>query len=234
MAVSDAADEERLAGLAERLKPLANPTRLRLLAVLRNPQTLTEIEVSKPEGDREKTLARQTVKSHLVRLMDAGAVVSRETQREYGETTEYMLNNQQVFALAEELRDLARLTPSEDPSQGTVRGEPVLGDLEAEGPHLVLVKGVPEGRVFSLDPGRDERWVLGRNRGLSVPLPSDPFVSAENAVVEHDGEAHRIRDLPRSRNGTVVNGQRLDADEDRELEAGDVVQVGKSTLIFRT
>ncbi|PSG96207.1 hypothetical protein BRD56_11810 [Thermoplasmatales archaeon SW_10_69_26] len=228
------ADDQHLVRLAENLDPLANPTRLRLLALLRDPQTLTEIELRKPEAERQKPLARQTVKSHLVKLMDAGAVVSRQAQREYGETTEYMLNNQRVFAMAEELRDLARLTPAEDPSQGTVQGDPVLGEIEAEGPHLVLVKGVPEGRVFALDPAERDRWVLGRNRGLSVSLPSDPFVSAENALVETGPDGHRIRDLPDSRNGTIVNGCQLSADEEHELEPGDVIQAGKSTLIFRS
>lgn len=227
-------DAERLVDLADRLQPLANPTRLRLLSQLRDPQTLTEIELRKPEADREKPLARQTVKSHLVQLMEAGAVVSRKAQREYGETTEYMLNNQQVFALAEELRDLARLTPAEDPSQGTVRGELRLGDIEASGPHLVLVKGIPEGRAFDLSASGEHRWIIGRSRGTEIPLPSDPFVSSENTVVEQEGDTFRVSDLPRSRNGTIVNGIQLGEGEEHELEPGDVIQLGKSTLVFRT
>jgi pSer/pThr/pTyr-binding forkhead associated (FHA) protein len=230
-AVSDYEDD-RLTGLADRLQPLANATRLRLLCELREPQTLSEITIRQPGGERSKPLARQTVKSHLVRLIEADAVTARQAQRRYGETTEYMLNNQQLFALAEELRDLSRLTPSEDPTEDTVSGRAQLGEIEAEGPHLVLVKGVPEGRIVELTD--DERWVIGRKRGLAVPLPSDPFVSVENTVIEREGSTYRIADLPQSRNGTVVNGSDLAADESHELSVGDLVQVGKSTLIFRT
>lgn len=227
-------DAERLTELAERLQALANATRLRLLCKLRSPQTLSEIEVRKPQADRDKPLARQTVKSHLVRLIDTDAVIARQAQRGYGETTEYMLNNQQLFALAEEVRGLSRLTPAEDPAEETEPAKPKLGDIEAEGPHLVLVKGVPEGRIFDLDDDRRDRWVVGRKRTAGVSLPSDPFVSAENALIERQADAYTVRDLPESRNGTVVNGTPLGEDEARDLSVGDLVQVGKSTLIFRT
>lgn len=225
-------DDEHLTRLADRLQPLANATRLRLLCKLRNPRTLSEIEIRKPEKDRAKPLARQTVKSHLVRLMEADAVVAREAQREYGETREYMMNNQQLFALAEELRDLSRLTPADDPTEDTVTHEPRLGEINVDGPHLVLVKGVPEGRVFSLQGDR-ERWLVGRKRSVAVALSSDPFVSAENAVIEREEDGYRVEDLPQSRNGTVVNGELLDEEETHELSVGDLIQVGKSTLIFR-
>lgn len=225
-------DDEHLTRLADRLQPLANATRLRLLCKLRKPQTLSEIEIRKPEADRAKPLARQTVKSHLIRLMEADAVVAREAQREYGETREYMMNNQQLFALAEEVRGLSRLTPADDPTEDTVTQKPRLGELDVEGPHLVLAKGVPEGRVFSLGEDRD-RWVVGRKRTSAVPLSSDPFISAENTVIERDGGGFLVEDLPQSRNGTIVNGKPLDAEVVHELEVGDLVQVGKSTLIFR-
>jgi DNA-binding transcriptional ArsR family regulator len=226
-------DDEHLRHLANRLRPLGNATRLRLLRELHQPQTLSEIEVHKPENDRDKPLARQTVKDHLVRLVETEAVISREAQREYGETTEYMLNNQQVSALAEELRDLSRLTPTEDPTDDTVQREPRLGEIETTGPHLVLAKGVPEGRIFELGDDRD-RWTIGRKRGLAVALPSDPFVSAENALVERDSHGHAVRNLPQSRNGTIVNGQELDGDARHALEPGDLIRVGKSTLIYRS
>lgn len=225
-------DDEQLTRLAARLQPLGNATRLQLLCKLREPQTLSEIEIRKPEADRDKPLARQTVKSHLVRLIDADAVTARQAQREYGETTEYMMNNQQVFALAEELRSLSRLTPAQDPTEDTARATPKLGEMETDGPHLVLAKGVPEGRIFDLS-GKAERWIVGRKRRLPVCLPSDPYVSAENAVIEQDGSTFWVEDLPQSRNGTTVNGEALRDDEAHELQPGDLVQVGKSTLIFR-
>lgn len=215
------------------LEALTHPVRIRLLSILRKPRALSEIEVRKPEGERERPLARQTVRRHLDKLIEAGVVVSREAQRTYGPTTEYLVNHRRLFALSGEIRKLARLRPADEPEEETADADRSLFTTDPEAPHLVLVKGVDEGRVFELD-GDQNRWILGRRRDADIPLEYDPYVSAENSLIRRDGSALVLSDLAESRNGTIVNGARLGPEEPRRLRAGDIIQVGDSTLIFRT
>ncbi|HWH08076.1 MAG TPA: hypothetical protein VNX21_02685, partial [Candidatus Thermoplasmatota archaeon] len=162
------------------LAALASPTRVALMRALRRPRILAEIEV-RPPGGPPRPLARQTVRQHLDTLLAAGLVVARGTERDRGETYEFLVNHQAIYALGEEVRGLARLRPLVEPDAATAHGEPPERALPP-GPCLVLVKGLDEGAAFPLAPGRDA-WVIGRRRDADVPLDFDPFVSGENARV---------------------------------------------------
>lgn len=225
------ADDRLVATLAA----LAHPVRMELLRQLRSPKAMRDLSVQGAASDRVRTLARQSVREHLDRLLDAGMVLSREAEREYGRTTEYTLNHQAFFALSEEMRGLARMRPSAEPEHQTVQAGPVEAGHAPRSPCLVLVKGADEGRVFSLAPPSSGRaaWVVGRRRGADVALDFDPFASSDHALVEWDGERHAVRDLPESRNGTTLNFHALEKDRAYPLRTGDVVGVGRSLLIFR-
>jgi DNA-binding NtrC family response regulator len=70
---------------------------------------------------------------------------------------------------------------------------------------------------------------LGRNsRALGRDLFNEERVSRHHARLEPDDDGVLLRDLG-SRNGTLVNGERVDA---RRLETGDIVQLGSSLLLF--
>lgn len=220
------------ATLSTALGALGNPLRLRLLRQLRAPKVLRDVALASEEDGRP--LARQTVTSHLDRLVEAGLVVARTTEREYGPTTEYVLNHQVVFFLAEELRTLSRLRPAAEPDvvtmHGDARGRPV-----ALGPCLLLVKGAEEGATFPLAARRGEprAWVLGRRRGVEVCLDFDPYLSSENSIVRWDGATYHVEDLPQSRNGTSVNFAPIPRGSRAPLAHGDIVGVGRSLLEFR-
>lgn len=223
--------------LIEALGALASPVRLALLRELRAPKTLREIDVRAPAGPDQpaRPLARQTIKEHLDRLVQIGVVVAHEAQRPYGATVEYAINHQSLFALAEEFRELARLRPVHEPVAPTVRKEAAPRPFSIQGPCLVLVKGLDEGRTFSLLPSkaRAALWTVGRRRGAEVPLDFDPFVSSEHASIVHEGQAYHVVDLPESRNGTFLNFQPLDKGGRRVLSNGDLIGVGRSLLMFR-
>ncbi|HVM45382.1 MAG TPA: FHA domain-containing protein [Candidatus Thermoplasmatota archaeon] len=223
--------------LSRSLNALAHPSRLALLRQLRTPRTLREIQLRSQGADEAgRSISRQAVREHLDRLIAIGVVLAREAQRDYGETTEYSLNHQSLYAIAEEFRGLARLRPSSEPVAATV--ERRIGSPEparAEGPSLVLVKGLDEGRAFPLAaaPGSRRQWTIGRRRGLDISLDFDPFVSTENALVVWDAGRYSVQDLPDSRNGTTLNFQPLAKGEKRELRTSDVIGVGRSLLLFR-
>jgi pSer/pThr/pTyr-binding forkhead associated (FHA) protein len=56
----------------------------------------------------------------------------------------------------------------------------------------------------------------------------NPAVSSHHACIVRDGDNYILEDL-QSRNGTFVNGQRVSR---QALQGGDVVLVGKHTLVF--
>lgn len=223
--------------LSRSLNALAHPSRLALLRQLRTPKTLREIQLRSQAADEAgRSISRQAVREHLDRLIAIGVVHAREAHRDYGETTEYSLSHQALFAIAEEFRGLARLRPATEPVSATVERRP--GSPEpagTDGPCLVLVKGLDEGRCFALPPPGSGRrqWTIGRRRGLEVSLDFDPFVSTENAVVVWEQGRYHVEDLPDSRNGTTLNFAVMSKGERRELKTSDVIGVGRSLLMFR-
>ncbi|MGQ0534805.1 MAG: FHA domain-containing protein [Methanobacteriota archaeon] len=223
--------------LTELLAALASEQRLALLRATRTPKRLHEIEVTTtdPADGRTRNLTRQTVSTHLEKLVEAGLVQARKVPRDQGETTEYVLNHQTVYAVLEELRTVAALRPTVEPEAATMKGDLRLAAGGEQGPCLILVKGLDEGTIFPLAPtlpGR-ARWVIGRRRGLPVSLDFDPFASAENSIVTLSEGSYGLEDLPTSRNGTMRNFRRLARGERAALVDGDVIGVGQSTLVFR-
>ncbi len=70
---------------------------------------------------------------------------------------------------------------------------------------------------------------IGRAPGVDGPLGlNDPEVSRLHAKVTWDGEGHFIEDA-KSRNGTYVNGKRI---ERVALRSGDVVRIGATLLLY--
>ena len=85
-------------------------------------------------------------------------------------------------------------------------------------------------RVVPLPPDAG-RILIGRAPGNDVVLDWDAEVSRTHAQIERIGHAWTVVDDGISRNGTLVNGERLTGR--RRLEDGDVVRVGRTDLLFR-
>lgn len=74
-----------------------------------------------------------------------------------------------------------------------------------------------------------DRVVIGRHPGCGLVLDASA-VSRQHAVVSVDGDAHSIEDLG-SRNGTLVNGERLQSRH--RLADGDIVTICEVRLVYR-
>jgi DNA-binding transcriptional ArsR family regulator len=229
-----------VARLAAVLEVLANENRLELLRQLRVPRTAREVTLKPPDvrpGENpERPISRQAARIHLNKLAEIGVVVARRTRRGHTVADEYVLNQQRIFAIAEEFRRLASLRASLPPgSEATLDGRPPEMAGSDGGVRLVLVHGLDEGRAFALSKNEssDARgWVIGRRAGLPVCLDYDPYVSSENTEVTCVRGRYVVHDLRTSRNGTYVNWQQLAKGDSRELRSGDVIGVGRSLLLF--
>lgn len=217
--------------LSDALSALGSPTRLALMRAVRTPRTLREIELGSLDGGHERPLARQTVREHLERLIEVGVVSTRPVVREYGDTSEFVVNHQALFGLSEEVRRLARLRPAVEPSVNTVVGG-MDRPSAAPRPCLVLVKGLDEGATFDLRPREPNEWIIGRRRGVAISLDFDPSISSHNSLITwHDGH-HEVQDDASSRNGTSVNFCLLQKGERVPLRNGDLIGVGRALLLY--
>ncbi|MDQ3032136.1 MAG: response regulator [Myxococcota bacterium] len=89
---------------------------------------------------------------------------------------------------------------------------------------LVVLEGAQAGRHWVLGTARA---VIGRGTGSDVTI-EDSLVSREHAVISRDESGWMVRDLG-SRNGTFVNGRRVDVER---LRYGDRMVIGQSVLLL--
>jgi pSer/pThr/pTyr-binding forkhead associated (FHA) protein len=95
----------------------------------------------------------------------------------------------------------------------------------------LLVYRTPEGGQVLVDlDAAGDRVTIGRGAGGAVSLDWDPRVSRVHAAVERVGGAWTVVDDGLSRNGTLVNGERLHGR--RRLRDGDVLAVGDTAIAF--
>jgi DNA-binding NtrC family response regulator len=91
-------------------------------------------------------------------------------------------------------------------------------------PALLLLTGPSAGRRYEVLT----EATIGRSPSCEIPLEDDQVSRKHALITLHEGQA-RIRDL-RSRNGTLVNGERLSGEV--VLQPGDRVRVGTTTALF--
>jgi len=89
---------------------------------------------------------------------------------------------------------------------------------------LIAQSGANRGTVYELS---DEPMTIGRDLACDIQVP-DEKVSRRHARIAREGDAWTLTDLG-SRNGTLVNGSRV---ETRTLVPLDEIQVGDAKLLF--
>lgn len=91
--------------------------------------------------------------------------------------------------------------------------------------YLTILTGNRAGTNFPLDPARAS--VIGRGTDCHISIP-DPISSREHAVIARRDEVWTIRDAG-SRNGTSVNGQKID---EATLVDGNTIRIGATEFTF--
>lgn len=218
------------------LKALANINRLRLLVDLQEPKGYGDIELSPsredPWGSGRRSISRQAIRGHLEPLIELGLV--QETDDDPGRTKTFIVDHGRLFTLVEQMRRLATVRPTVPVGGGTMDLDAPLETPDVDGPHLVLVRGVEEGRAFPLqEPPEGDRWSIGRDRETAVPLDYDPYVSGTHAYIVEKDEGFFLVDDPDNKNGTFLNWSQMTDGGVAPLSPGDVIGVGMSLLVFR-
>jgi pSer/pThr/pTyr-binding forkhead associated (FHA) protein len=91
---------------------------------------------------------------------------------------------------------------------------------------LTIENGTQKGRQVAIEAGQEIK--IGRASDNGIPL-DDTKASRYHARVVAQGDAFLLEDLE-STNGTRVNDRPVSR---RILESGDVIQIGKSRLVFQ-
>jgi hypothetical protein len=222
--------------LADLLQVLANPARLTLLEKLQVPRTIGELSVAPSREDvglsADRAMSRQSVERHLDILAGAGLVSWTEAPTPGRAAKAYVLNHARMFAVVEELRGLSRLRAKVvNPEATTDLREASPVDPESvAGPRLVMLRGVPEGRIFSLKSAAGT--TVGRGETADVRLDHDPFISSMHCLVTVGPAGTTVSDSGESRNGTFVNGRRLLRDEPARLTRGNLLEMGRSLFLY--
>ena len=221
-------DAERL------LKTLGNVNRLRLLEMLQSPRAYAELNLPPSRGPAAgsptRNISRQALHQHLRALVQLG-LVERLTTPERPEP-QYVVNRVRLYSELERLRRLVRVRPEVELEQPVVEAPPPFKVEPTDGPHLVLMRGADEGRVFHLRKPPEGGWVIGRSRLAGVCLDYDSGVAPEHARLAVSKGRHEVADLGTT-NGTWVNWRRLPPEGSRPLAHGDVLGVGTSLLLYR-
>lgn len=231
---ANAPDDDQV--LAGALFALAHPVRLSLARVLRHPRWLSEISIKRqdPSG-RPTTISRQGLREHMSRLLEANLVRTAPGTRDGRRGPRYVLHHANLYALSEVLRQMARLRSLDEADDSTAVRTREFRRVSLDGPCVVMVKGPEEGWITTLDATRktSPEWILGRNRAADIILDHDLYVSSKNTAIAFKNGGHFIRDLPSSRNGTLLNFQELPKGHEERLQGGDLIGVGQTILMFR-
>lgn len=227
------------AWLAKILAALGSERRLELLHALRAPKALHEIRImTSPEdsGAPGRPISRQAVAYHLQPLRKFGLVERMGDDADAGRER-YVLNHERLFALIDELRSLARLRPLGTPvasmGQTLDKSSSRAGALPPP-PRLVVTYGREDGVAYPLHGSAGKTWQIGRSAQCEIRLDYDPYLSGRNTIVERTTDEFMVRDLPNNRNGTWINWIRLPIGGAMKLRPGDVLMVGRTTLVLQT
>jgi len=102
---------------------------------------------------------------------------------------------------------------------------------ERDGDPFLVFRDASGGQRIEVLDGRAGRVTIGRSRGNDIALDWDSEVSRLHAELERLGGEWILTDEGLSRNGSFVNGERIEGR--RRLRDGDVLRIGQTTLALR-
>jgi len=92
---------------------------------------------------------------------------------------------------------------------------------------VIALRSVASGVDINL-AAEQRRWMLGAKPSCDIVVEGDPYVSQTHCVVERKADGGLVVRDRRSRNGTRVDGNRV---EGAELRVGSLLTIGHTTLM---
>lgn len=217
------------AALAESLKSLAHPKRLRLLRFVAEPRSLEEIA-------SELRVTRQSAKEHLDRLVEAGLVEPRRGQGRHGPVTQYVVVVARAFDIHDRLGtqlgvvhgNLNEDVQSRLPTTTLDAAGP--SAIARDAPRLIVVHGMRVGQTKPLQGNGP--WLMGRDPAATLCLDYDPYVSHRHAEVRRGAKGFELVDALSS-NGVFVDWDRVPRGGVVPLPNGSLLRLGKTLVLFR-
>jgi pSer/pThr/pTyr-binding forkhead associated (FHA) protein len=96
---------------------------------------------------------------------------------------------------------------------------------------LLFRDGAGREQIYTLEDSATRKIIVGRNLAADVTLVWDAKVSAIHAELERVGDDWTLIDDGLSRNGTFVNGERLQGR--CRLKDGDLIRLGETIVLYR-
>ncbi len=116
------------------------------------------------------------------------------------------------------------------PAAATVTPAPSVANApEPDGPPFARLRKI-EGPAADIAIGEGV-ITLGRKSVNAIVLTQDSYISGRHAEIHTDATGTFLTDLG-STNGSLVNGQRLEAQEPQLLLEGDEIQLGQTKYVF--
>jgi len=227
-------EDDDLQELSEVLFALANARRLRILHEVDEPETRTEL------ADR-MDVSRQAISKHIDKLLEHGFVRQLPGWRESGPVDEFQVDPKRLYAIGKEIADLGHLEPKGGPELTDAQATEIRADsIDDDSPtskgssaqaHLLVLDGPEEGDRFVL-AGEQDRWTIGREEDRDLCLDHDPYISGSQCEIQGTPDGHAVVDVYSS-NGTYVNFGQLPEGGRTALEPGDVVRIGRTSLVYQ-
>ena len=96
-------------------------------------------------------------------------------------------------------------------------------------PLLLVERGNDKGASLKVEAGNS--YVVGRENPQAAVKLNDPMASRAHFQISGQNGVFKINDM-KSRNGTLLNDEKLAPDQEKELKIGDKVQVGETIFSF--
>lgn len=226
-----------------KLKAVSDDNRFRLLEDLKDPKTINDLHLTPETENRgyreERCLTRQGIQYHIDILREAGLVTASPQKRDGRIMNVHRVDPSGLFLLEQELATfMSRLGQDQPPVDTETQSLPDREETQKwpEEPRLVLTRGLTPGRVFELGgkpPSAHRGWIIGRSAKVEITIPYDPYVSAEDTEILPEDGGFRVLDLRTSTNRTTINGRELSFGGEARLERGDLLQVGRTQLLYQ-
>jgi serine/threonine protein kinase len=96
-------------------------------------------------------------------------------------------------------------------------------------PVLMVERGNDKGMTVKVEPAKT--YVVGRNNPQAAVKLNDPMASRAHFQIASVNGGWKVKDM-KSRNGTLLNDEKLGPDAEAELKIGDKIQVGETIFSF--